>query len=174
MGFQSKLWLIGVIIFSYDLSAQQRTLDSVNLDYIYNKWVMSKEESSFESIVYRNEDFFQRNDLDEKARTRWRFAKHSDVFVNSPYSKVKIYKKQIGRPRRTCGPSGSGGRSTEKFYFGPPQRTKGRWKLYPHEEMAKIELFYYKAVIGKPFELSGTQVYEIVHLEKDLMVLRKE
>ncbi len=177
MGFRSKLLgLIGFIIFGFELSAQQSKLDSVNLDYIYNKWVLSEGESSFGNLILRNEDFFKGNTSDGKARNRWRFAEHSDVFVNWPYSKVGVYKRQIPRrrPKRTCGSHGPGGRSIGRFYYSPPTRIKGKWSLVDDGYTSKIKLFYYQAEKGKPFKLSSTKVYEIIHLERDLMILRKE
>ena len=127
--------------------------------HIYNKWVFSADESSNSLQVYRNEGFFEDAEVEMQRPQRWRFAAHSDVFVNSPYPK-----NNLKRPPRRCP---TGGHQTTYV----PSRTKGKWELIDENGVTSLLLHYYRAEKGKAFQLAKTVRYLVVHLEEDLMEL---
>lgn len=149
-GFITMVFLMSCFV------ALGQQADDLDLTHIYNKWVFSPAESSNSIQVYRNEDFFE--DVEVRSQ-RWRFAAHSDVFVNF------LYPKNRSRVIRRCG-------NDSRPQYNRPTRTKGRWELVEENGVTFLLLHYYGAKKGKPFQLVNTVRYLVIHLGENLMELK--
>ncbi len=136
---------------------------NVDLDHIYNKWVYSDFDSYDGVLVYRNEAFFETVlDLGAKPK-RWRFATHSNVFINAPYRKPRPQSlRWCGNDKRPV--------SYRKRLL-KPSRVVGEWELKDENGKILLVLHYYRGIKGEAFELERSVTYQIIHLEKNLMEL---
>lgn len=162
MRFQNKTYVVLLLVFNclFSLKVKAQESPNVDLDFIHNEWAFSKLESKDGELVYREQgDFFVNNER-YRASSSLKFTKSDNIFA------LKHIKPSH---RRHCGYD-----AKTSILRRTPVWQKGVWELFDSDEKYILELNYFVAEKGKKYWLKSKEIYQIVHLEEDKMVLRKE
>lgn len=154
--FKLTIAFLFVLASGFYLRGQDLDRVDVDLNHIYNEWAFSKLESKDGLVIYREKEDFFVNNIRYRAGASVKFSKSDNVFLLN-YNDGKVY--------RRCG---NDGRKNS-----PPSWKKGIWKLIEEDENVLLELKYFVAEKGRDYKLASKELYKIVYLEEDKMILRK-
>ena len=162
MGFQNKTWsiLLLVVISLVSLKSNAQDNQSIDLDFIYNEWALSKSESYDAVLVYVDEDDFIFDGIVYDPSSNLKFTSYDDTF----------YLKYSGSERSPwrCGNGPKYNGHVKKASWA-----KGIWNLEKDGDYAFLTLEHFNAVKGKKYLRTKWLDYQILELTEDRMILQR-